>query len=147
MTPFHSLTFGELLLDGSLPWKWKSVGFPYLKITKCSFHVFDRYEIHIQAFGDVFMGKSSFPDPHLHKIILNICNHIFTKINETNKTNRYPDFREFSICWCPYSQNNMFPGCSQIFLVFLEAFLYTKINTGFQGFGNPEIMKLSSFDV
>ena len=35
-------------------------GFPYLKIKKLPhfhFMIFDRYDIHIQAFGDVFYGK------------------------------------------------------------------------------------------
>ena len=48
-------------------------GFLYLKIEKLPpFHLmfFDRYEIRIQAFGDVFMENVSFVDPHLHKIIL-----------------------------------------------------------------------------
>ena len=35
-----------------------------------------------------------------------------------------------------------------IFLGFSEAFWYNKMNkTGFQGFENAEIMKMSSFDV
>ena len=28
----------------------------------------DRYEIHIQALGDISMENLSSPDPHLHKI-------------------------------------------------------------------------------
>ena len=50
--------------------------FPYLKIheyggfTKFPFHVFDRYEIHIQAFGDIVYGNLSFVNPHLREIIL-----------------------------------------------------------------------------
>ena len=37
-------------------------------LANCHFMFFDRYEIHIQAFGDVCYGKISFPDPHLRKI-------------------------------------------------------------------------------
>ena len=45
-------------------------------------------------------------------------------------------------------KNNMFPGCSHIFSAFLKHFGIAKwVNTGFYGFGNPEIMKMSSFDV
>ena len=53
---FPSLTIGYLMLDDSL-------GFPYLKIdkfggfTKFIFHVFDIYEIHIQAFVHFINGK------------------------------------------------------------------------------------------
>ena len=52
------------------------------------FHVFARYEIHIQAFGVVFYGKISFPDPHLRKIIFKMYIQIFTKNIETMKHNQ-----------------------------------------------------------
>ena len=40
------------MFDDCLPWKYKSLGFPFLKIENLSnfrFMVFDRYEIQIQA--------------------------------------------------------------------------------------------------
>ena len=46
-------------------------GFPYLKIEKLPhflFMFFDRSEIHIQAFGDIFMENVSFSDPHFRKL-------------------------------------------------------------------------------
>ena len=48
-------------------------GFPYLKIEKLPnihFMIFDRYEIHIQAFADFISGKCIISDPHLHEIEL-----------------------------------------------------------------------------
>ena len=55
-----SLTIAYLIFDDSLPWKWKSLGIPLpenRKVTTFPFHVFDRYEIHIQAFVDFISGK------------------------------------------------------------------------------------------
>ena len=49
------------------------------------FMFFDRYEIHIQAFANVFYGQFIIFNPHLHKIIFEICDHIFTKKTEQNK--------------------------------------------------------------
>ena len=52
----------------------KGLGIPLLEIhkfggfTKFIFYVFDRYEIHIQAFANVFNGNLAFPNPHLRKI-------------------------------------------------------------------------------
>ena len=40
--------------------------------TKSIFHVFDRYEMNIQAFANVFLWKSYHFNPHLHKSILNM---------------------------------------------------------------------------
>ena len=64
-------------------------GFPYRKIKKhtFSFHIFDRYEIHIQAFVDFINGKliifqSSSPQNIFKKYILKI----FSK-NNIQKTN------------------------------------------------------------
>ena len=63
-------------------------GFPYLEInkfggfTKFMFHVFDRYEICIQAFVYVINGKFIIVHPHLRKIILEVCIHFFTKIRK-----------------------------------------------------------------
>ena len=60
-------------------------GFPYLKInrfggfTKFIFHAFDRYEIQIQAFGDIFMENISFVNPHLRKNICEIYTHFIDK--------------------------------------------------------------------
>ena len=43
-------------------------GFPYLnKVIERPFHVFDRYEIHIQAFLYFINGKLIIFNPHLHK--------------------------------------------------------------------------------
>ena len=41
-------------------------------LTKIPFHVFDRYEIHIQAFANVVYGKFIIFNPHLRKSIENI---------------------------------------------------------------------------
>ena len=41
--------------------------------TKFVFHVFDRYEIHIQAFVHFINGKLIIFNPRLHKNILRIC--------------------------------------------------------------------------
>ena len=46
---------------------------------------FDRYEIHIQAFGDIVLEKI-FSGSHLHKIIFEICIQIFTQKTGKNKT-------------------------------------------------------------
>ena len=48
-------------------------GLPYLRIEKLQeilFMFFERYAIHIQAFVHFITGNLSFPDPHLHRIIL-----------------------------------------------------------------------------
>ena len=62
-----------------------SLGIPFLSAIQCwmipcletekfpgfnkfTFHVFDRYGIHIQAFVDFINGKLSSSDPHLRKI-------------------------------------------------------------------------------
>ena len=39
---------------------------------------FGRDEIHIQAFANVFMEKLLFVNPHLHKLIFEICNQLST---------------------------------------------------------------------
>ena len=50
-------------------------------ITKLPFHVFDKYEIHIQAFLDFINGKSIISDPHLHKHIYKIyTQHLYVQI-------------------------------------------------------------------
>ena len=69
-------------------------GFPYLKIhnfggfTTFIFHVFDRYEIHIQATANVFNGMFILSDPHPHK---QIFQEIHTQIIFKNdfKTNQF----------------------------------------------------------
>ena len=48
------------------------------KNTKCSFHVFDRHGIHIQALVHSINGNESLFNPHLHKkyckkCILKLC--------------------------------------------------------------------------
>ena len=77
MIPLDSLTIGELYWMLPFPenkkkvsWFQKCFTFKiYLvHITKIPFHVFDRYEIHIQALANVFMEHLSSSDPHLHKI-------------------------------------------------------------------------------
>ena len=40
------------------------------KVTTFPFHVFDRYENHIQASANALYGNLSSIDPHLHKITL-----------------------------------------------------------------------------
>ena len=50
---------------------------------------FDRYEIHIQVFANVFMEHLSFSDPHLHENIFQICTHMFTNKNRKTKRNTW----------------------------------------------------------
>ena len=52
------------------------VPLPENKNINCPFHIFDRYEIHIQTFGDAFYEQFSFSDPHLHKIDISKWNNI-----------------------------------------------------------------------
>ena len=57
--------------------------------------LFDRYEIHIQAFGDVFYGKLSVFDPPLHKTILKLCTHFFTKRSKAIRQTGTQTFEHF----------------------------------------------------
>ena len=50
------------MLDDALAWK------VFLGFTKLPFHIFDRYEIHIQAFGDFINRIFIIFGPHLRKI-------------------------------------------------------------------------------
>ena len=60
-------------------------------ITKIPFHVFDRYEIHIQAFVHFMNGKIIIFNPHLHKSISRICIH--------NSTKQVTHFEEIEELW------------------------------------------------
>ena len=86
--------------------------------------VFDRYEIHIQAFLYFINGNEAFVNPHLHqkyfkKYILNLCfnkmsnasKHVFQKMMEIDK---------HKICRFSNMQNNTFKDDSIIFLTFVE---------------------------
>ena len=138
-----SLTIGYLMLNDSLPsftigylMLDDSLGFPYLKIdkfggfTKFIFHVFDRYEIHIQAFLYFINGNLWMSVPHLHKIIFNICTQKIARNSENidNKIEKtwylgHTDFDFFWNFWCPIlAQIICFQDDSIIFLVFFEAF-------------------------
>ena len=88
---------------------------------------FDRYEIHIQAFANVFYRGFIIPDPHLHKTIFKICTQTFTKQTEQrNKTTwhlGHTFFENFQNENEPHIyKDNMFPGCSHIFLYVLKHF-------------------------
>ena len=69
----------------------KVCGFSYLEIdkfevfTKFIFHVFDSYEIHIQAFVHFINGELIIFNPHIHKHIFKTCTHIFTKKHEEKR--------------------------------------------------------------
>ena len=79
------------MLDDSLPWKWKSLGIPLpenRKVTKFPFHVFDRYEIHIQGFVHFINRKlsifqSSSPQTYFKNMYSNSHN---TKTNKKRNT-------------------------------------------------------------
>ncbi len=64
----------------------KNWGIPYLEIdkfggfTKFIFHVLSRYEIHIQAFANVFYGTIIISNPHLRKNIFEIYTHTYIYI-------------------------------------------------------------------
>ena len=58
---------------------WGCWGFPYMKIekfvgfTKFPFHVFDKYEIHMQDFEELLRGSSSFPGTSFDIAIFQNC--------------------------------------------------------------------------
>ena len=65
--------------------KIKCLGYPLPennKVIKNPVHVFDRYEIHIQAFLLFINGKFIFSNPHLHKIIFKLYMQHSTKTSE-----------------------------------------------------------------
>ena len=129
MIPLDSLTIGYLIFDDPLPWKykilgtlsweWKSSGIPLpqnRKVTNNPFRVFDRYEIHIQAFVHFINGKVIISNPHLHKIIFKICIQIPTNKKRT-KTNKNEQKKHgtydmhvsfFSQKWVPHWQKLYF---------------------------------------
>ena len=78
-----------------------------LTITKNPFHVFNRYEIHSQAFANVFYGRILIFRSSSSQIL--ITNEIL-KIHRTFKTNKHVDSHIY--------KHNNFPGCSHSFLVF-----------------------------
>ena len=104
---------------------------------------FDRYEIRIQAFGNVVMEHLSFTDPHLRKIYYknDICD-ISTK-------KKCSDFRTFSICVILIFSKIIFAQDSPIFswCFLLGVLVSPKINhVGFWGgldtSPNPQIMNI-----
>ena len=132
-------------MDDSLPWKWKRLGIPLpenRKVTKFPFHVFwSIWNSHPSFWRYSYGTKSHFP------ILIFVKYNIKVIYSEIEKT-WYIDLRKCSNFWCPYLQNNMFPGCSHMFFCFLKPFLYNQMSKyGLTGFGHPEIMKRSSFDV
>ena len=62
---------------------------------------FDRYEIHVQAFVHFINGKWIISDPHLHKIIFEIC--IQNSTNKTNETTWYLEHKHCRIAQFVYS--------------------------------------------
>ena len=107
--------------------KIKKCGVPLLenrKVTRNPFHVFDRSEIHIQAFLDSINGKFIISDPHLHIFFFGNRWRYFMKIRCSHipKKNMVPRtymFRTKSIFWVPYLQrlylSRMFPYFSYMF--------------------------------
>ena len=82
---------------------------------------FDRYEIHIQAFGDFIYAHFIFcPILIFTKIFYdNLGTHIFKKQNEVKRT--FNKIKKHFVG--PHiHKDNMFPGGSHNFLVFFEAF-------------------------
>ena len=127
MIPLDSLTIGYLILDDSL-------GFPSLKInkfggfTKFLFHVFDRSEINIQAFGDIFYGafiifESSYPQNYIEiYILILIHKNEMLIISKKKMVSRTHDFQTFSIFESHIYKNNIFQDVPIFFLVSFEAF-------------------------
>ena len=61
---------------------------------------------------------------------------------------RSKDFEKIESFVSHAFKNNSFPGHSNIVLVFLKRLgIRKRIDTGFYGLKNPEIMHMSSFDV
>ena len=98
---------------------------------KIPFHVFDRYEIHIQAFIHFINGKSiTFQSSSPQKYVEKMYSFVHTPKNETinlKKTkNRVPRtyiFRKKSnFCEVQIVKHNIFPRWFHIFLAFLKHF-------------------------
>ena len=98
MIPLDSPTIGHLIFDDSFVENKKSVG-PFLehkkrlgiplpenrKVAKLPFHVFNRYEIHIQAFvnfinGKVIIFQSSSPPKYFENM--------YSQIHEIRETQK-----------------------------------------------------------
>ena len=102
---------------------------------------FERYEIHIQAFGNVF--------DHFPILIFTFYdkNEVLQFYEQTNEKHGTYIFTKNGNFWFRYSQNNISLRMFPYFLDFLKQFCIIWVNTGFQGFEIPEIMKMLSFDV
>ena len=132
---FPSFPYLKIKRNGdSLTWNLKNRGFPYLKIhkfggfTKFPIHVFDRYEVHIQAFlhfinGKFIIWQSSSPQKYFQNMY-STCH----KQKKTNKTRTHMVHRTymfsniFDFFESQIDKNNIFPRWFQKFLVFFEAF-------------------------
>ena len=66
-----------------------------LNITKDQFHVFARYEFHIQVFSILFNQSVSFTDPPLHKCIYTIYSNF--KKNVRVPFTKFRKFAQFQI--------------------------------------------------
>ena len=105
MIPLDSLTIGFLMLDDSL-------GFPSLKIDKFGgftniiFLVFDRYEIHIQAFlyftnGKLIIFQSSSPYNYFQKMYSNF---IYKKHIPTNTFPKHQKHLHTTMVGAPFKK-------------------------------------------
>ena len=106
-------------------------------------HVFNRYEIHIQDFEEVFTGifiilRSSSSQKLINK-------EIPESLKKREK--RYIDFQECSKLLTPiFTKHNIGQGCSYIFLYCLKHFGILKwMTTGFYEFENLQIMEFGDF--
>ena len=97
------------------------------KVIKIPFHVFDRCEIHNQAFLYVIIGKLIISNPHLRKIdfrndIIKKKKNTHTQTNKQNKLHGTQTFEKFRNLNAHIYKNNIVPECSHIFLYFLKHF-------------------------